>query len=1266
MFKLHKKAAKSGDKVDFKLTHFKAIQVPKGWDKLGVSLICGVTGKTCAKLSRASVRNGTCQWTDSLTESMCVSQDEECLFKLVVSMVSLRSGILGEASVNMIDYMSSSDIVPVSLPLNKCNHGTVLQVKIQCLTPRSKPRGNELNDTKEDRNAGSQDMEVKSEGSDSIYARSTGSSSSKELEPEPHQGHPGNMEVNLSASGSRRSIKGSIESYYQDDGPPRSNSLSSNSQTGVSDTHSLSDYRNTLSSRISDSSRNLLDAAEDTIDQLRAESKMWERNSRKIMIDLETLQKEFSDLSKKQANSEIKLSAAWAERDMFKKEVAELILLLAKRKATVEPIFQDKDAAYQKELEDEIKFQRESNTNLASQLERSQEANIELISVLRELEETIEKQKKEMEHLYEIQSRFKETENSLQVKIEENQKSKLQQQQALEHGNDYAKDEQSMKNKNIFDIEIKYKTNLSAKEKEIVSLKAKLSESFSERRVLEAALNGDHSHLIEEIECLKEKLIELERDCDELTDENLSLLLKLKETTNGCLSEDIDHEIAMLNLEEKLKKKFLQEAGIETLKFELEDKVKELAARTAEVTRLGATLLSKEDDVSNLRRSQSELEAKVSDLERKNIQLEEEIQLAKRETEISTNCLNDMRNEMSILSRDLSSHVSVNRSLQKKSSDLENRKQELLLRLSDLEKENRQFSVSIARLEAHIKEVTDENESSKLELTNSRCLASNLQDVLTRLRNKTETQIVNFNPEEEDMRDRQIAIQAECEHLRMENAKLQILVDECDSVKKSNVEMKDQISESREYCIQLESRLGESDTNLCEHSQRVEKIEENISSMLNEFNSKENDLSSEIDLLLCENRSLLQEQNEVSQMYLEKATEVESLNIDIDNLKKQLSVVNDERYKIASDAWKELSGLLEDKAKLESYLQEVDSELEQSENKLNTLQMESEKKIQDLTDVISELKLNHETLMADHEKVLENWKSREEEFQTKSNDLELKLKACEVEHQQLKDQSTRLKSKLLNAEDELLSVKNEKVNLEASLEILTTECKNLEAQKLLFEEKNYNLEKIVLELEECKHYSVSLEEKLQQIEGDRLEKEALYVELGNELGRIKEEHRQIKSQVQLLEEQKNESQRKAQALEAELKSRNAKIQHDQKESGGHMNRRQGSDRQAHSKIESLENELAKAMEANKKHKVQLKRFLTEGRNGIKNSPKNPKVDEGVATKEKHECSQESELKDLQERYLSMSLRYAEVEAEREELVMKLRNSKDGHGMKWLN
>lgn len=72
-----------------------AQQVPVVSDRLLLSIISVDTGKTIAKSSKAAARNGTCQWPDSILESIWFSQDEvlkefeDCQCRIVVSMVWL-------------------------------------------------------------------------------------------------------------------------------------------------------------------------------------------------------------------------------------------------------------------------------------------------------------------------------------------------------------------------------------------------------------------------------------------------------------------------------------------------------------------------------------------------------------------------------------------------------------------------------------------------------------------------------------------------------------------------------------------------------------------------------------------------------------------------------------------------------------------------------------------------------------------------------------------------------------------------------------------------------------------------------------------------------------------------------------------------------------------------------------------------------------------------------------------------------------------------
>lgn len=74
------------------------------------------------------------------------------------------------------------------------------------------------------------------------------------------------------------------------------------------------------------------------------------------------------------------------------------------------------------------------------------------------------------------------------------------------------------------------------------------------------------------------------------------------------------------------------------------------------------------------------------------------------------------------------------------------------------------------------------------------------------------------------------------------------------------------------------------------------------------------------------------------------------------------------------------------------------------------------------------------------------------------------------------------------------------------------------------------------------------------------------------------------------------------------------------------------------------------------------RLISESWKGRTGSPRKSKAEGEFVPKEKFErtkSSLETELRDIRERYFHMSLKYAEVEAQREELVMKLKAVTNG-------
>lgn len=224
--------------------------------------------------------------------------------------------------------------------------------------------------------------------------------------------------------------------------------------------------------RCSDPSKELLEAAQETIEELRGEARLWERNAQKLKVDLEALRKEYAEKSRQQEDVDMRLKVAHMERDKLKSEIERLRSsmeeFLATEAVSRSKFHQEDQIHRQKELEDELRFHRESNASLSLQLNKTQESNIELVSILQELEETIEKQRMEI---------------------------------------------------------------------------ASFSEgAFGRKR------SSEDEHMVEfvndldltkEIDALKAKIQELERECAELTEENLGLMIKMKESNKDIVKNEI-------------------------------------------------------------------------------------------------------------------------------------------------------------------------------------------------------------------------------------------------------------------------------------------------------------------------------------------------------------------------------------------------------------------------------------------------------------------------------------------------------------------------------------------------------------------------------------------------------------------------------------------------------------------------------------------------------------------------------------------------------
>ncbi|KAJ0967146.1 hypothetical protein J5N97_024063 [Dioscorea zingiberensis] len=1521
MFRSHRHRSNSfGEKHEFKFSNLQAFKVPRGWDKLLVSIVSVETGKTIAKSSKTVVHGGTCQWTDSFSESIWVSQGvtskelEECLYKIVVSMGSSRSGLLGDVVLNLSDYVHSRDSGLLSLPLERCNHGTILQVKVQCLT-RTKSRDGkgwkETNFQIEEPTTNNDDVDSKSDGSD---LSNRVASSSTNLAGTGYPDEPVNRDRSFSASGSHHSSDsggssigranfspqgslngGAFNVGRQDssgfhsnanygaghsDDVSRSNQSSFNSRvSGSSNTNQMHEASAQISLqgigpallRPSDSCKDLLDAAEETIDELRDEVKMWERHSQKLKLDLEILKKENSEKSKHQANLDMELSAAFSERDSFKQELEQLKLSLEESmtkqtvngSAKIEEIVRVKE-----ELEDELKFLRESNANLSLQLKKTQESNIELVAILQELEETVEKQGMEITNLSE-------------------------QAQANDSGS-------GSNGRLLLDLEAEWASKLSMKEEEIKKLEDKLSVVLQTPDPSAKILSADHTDMAKEIETLRVKVQELERDCAELTDENLELIFKVKGSsdnirqgkgsTSSTSNEFVGHtscdgsefDVSLLKsqiyqLEQELKRKDesnedltkslmvqinkLEEkcSHLETERqhlrnkvaellleldnshVELEEKIQELtqlhqkqerdldvdsggdvkaeslsnselsrllseinkqlhialshvknlqydgdsgtdtecsfelefvvpgstdAATTKDqvdnmirsfvkfneilesklieckaqstcadreiklqgrnsvdtqkclkdnilneqefgatkanensingdthielegakfsIEELNAACSSKDEKIDVLTNSNRELEDLLSDVQREKDQLEEKLNITLGEISVTSNCLEDTRHDVMVLTSSVDSHVSANKMLEKKLVELESCKKELDLHISDLEKENVQLSERLSGMEAQLRYLTNEIDSNRLELEDSRAHIADLKDQLSSWQTEMDSQKLESEEKLQETQKKLAESQEESEVLKSAHSKqqgtIENLMEECLSLQKSTADLKKQKLDLQDHNSRLKIELSESLKKSLDFHEKMEFLEGKLSLLQKDIISKEKSLASELENIFQEHKEheekISQAHILLNQMELNKVVEEDKLERPEAVLTAQVSSTHNEEI-IASEC--ESSYTFSDRTELEYNLQEAHAKIEWYETELNDLKRESGNKVQGLVDLLNVSKQSEEMLMTDiarMQRLMENIKSSEERFKRMTNDMELKLKVSEYEKDQIAEEVSSLKlqlEKITLLQDEIMALKTslddakfEKAKLEESLKSVSEECEELKSEKISLMEKVSNMQQALHGSEDDRHKRIALEEKLLRLECDLTAREALYAqeaEIKNELDHLKKSNSEYQRKVQCLEGEIEELIRRTQAREKELMLRKEQSEvnevsfEDNNNPANHMESQVDADKvDLNSKIRSLETELAEALEMNNMYKIQLQSLVTEkGDNHAEVHKKSPENDVNV-NQTARISSLETELKDMQERYLNMSLQFAEVEAQREELVMKLKSA----------
>jgi len=920
------------------------------------------------------------------------------------------------------------------------------------------------------------------------------------------------------------------------------------------------------------SSKDMLGAAQVTIELLHGEVKMWEEGSRKLMTDVDRLRKELQKKSKHKKDLEMELSASHKESSDLKEEIQRLTAMVKQNGSRNHRLQIEEMDNIIKELKDEINYQKGLNHDLEVKLNKTQESNIDIVSIFRNFEKKVEKQKMEIARLSRISIQFQDAENnsrgiedseeedfSLSIEampqitrkefchsgfdfstnenairclhegielqefrsmeterqvMREKQKSMQRTIQFLEKTLD-EKDQKTQTATRHFmaqtleENEAKWRNGLFEKEKQIANFEKKLYDSVN-------AFSN-------EILALTQRVQDLEAEFRERHGESKEDLVVSGSFPSNSLLYNFDTAINITEAFLELYKQLL--LSIENLKDQDSPK-NESCFNISDLSKIAGNM-----DLKEL------TEGILCTI----IQLTKLLESKAASFENEMNPHNEVRNLSELESSDDNQHA-----------------------LFELEAEVAQLSEQISGLEAEVRHLNEEKALTHLALENSENIVIYLQAEIRRMENLNEGQKIDLKIMGESIQKKWTEAQEECDFLKGSNLKLQATNENLIQVSKT-LQMANGELRMRNFALHnrytvLESKLGESQITFSDIMKFVEDLECKFTSILEEIALKEKTINVDLEALLQEsikqNERFTIEERFLTQMYMEKAAEVSNLQREVEHLTDQISDIYDRHNIIASKVVLDVYDLCADKAMTESALQEEQEKVKLYEAKLDNLHAEYEITVHNYNKELAAMREKHETLMVNHEKtvvLLGNSKSNEEKLKGIVRGLEVELKDSELERLQATEEISELEVQLQKTvvlQNELFILKKSLYEaeivyrrLEASYQMLSLEYDVLKAEKVSYMQRVLTTEKITSEFEDCKRSKVELEDKIFRLEWDLTTKEASWrnnAQLKYELAQVTRENGELFKKKDSLQQENKEYQKKVKALEEKLKQKDDK------------------------------------------------------------------------------------------------------------------------------
>ncbi|KAH7291680.1 hypothetical protein KP509_29G028700 [Ceratopteris richardii] len=1040
-----------------------------------------------------------------------------------------------------------------------------------------------------------------------------------------------------------------------------------------------------------------------TVDSLKKELEELERDSHELTEENMNL---ISQL--KQANEKLKLKEEVIEQLQLKiNNVSSLSgeMETAKLKDEVEDLrskLRDCEESYESklssgrtlidDLNSSIMMVRSKNARLERELQNSEQHVSELL-------EEIESVKVKMEGFERERSQF--VSQKAQVNAFREKASRAEQEhrgvlKRLEDLETLNKDLKAEKNRDLSAMkkqvqdsqeqalaaDIKCKEALQAVEnlkKEKLNLDKEISMLLNTKKAAEANVTELQSFNV----ILQEKL-HLEQM------QNAELLQKCEEmeTKNAQLFAEGRANVSQINvLEERI---VVLEASIKEMETKAYNLQQENLTYVSHIKELEVQLGTYEKEKIDMQSSKSASEVKLQELLALNEELSEKLKNAQEDIEWARENTNTLVNEIRELEGEIKSDAVAQQHLKESISGLESQKLSWQSQFDELSKKNEQLEQEILVVEKSWKDVSDEKnqllvsldeqkkEHQNVEISLQKVIRQQQKEIQQLTASASEPAIQQALLDASTLRDEKLALEKELRNVQ------EILMQANKDIRDHEEKVKHAVMEASirtDEKLELEENVLKLEQMLKQAEKDVISLKQNLDFQFQEATLKEQETTKKLSKFATEAQTVQDEKLELLQkiMALEaqcSAAEIEKrkLLMAMTKMESDLEALQKEK----KESERAFFGLKEEKEslkvslgtvfKIESELEVLKKEKEAREKSFVSLNQEKEHLElslsivkQDMLTLQEEMKQNADALNLWEQSKTALKKSADELIIMKEHIREFELKLLE-EHLE----KEKLQKKIACMEEELqqkvaildsIQVEEKGNNLFLNSSNLSDPDSRTVAGEREFAAMPSNdetcdaagLREKVIYLEE--ELNLKLLRKEQAIDATQLIKEIH--NLQDENASLYQEKVDLMSAQEALQKETDSLKEEKEALELALSSFSSAC-------GGEI---------LSQRISALEMELTEVLEANNMYKKELQSAFAKQHNvqmaALEKLGSVDQVIQDLADLKRKNMLLEEELRDMQQRYFNMSLQFAEVEAEREELVMTIRNLRGSKNKKLM-